>query len=98
MQKSEFTNTYDTHIIIEKLQERGFTSENAKGILESLDLYFYGRVATSKDVEKVRESIKDLEIQMKKEFITIKWLVLLSAIFTANSSGLVTFLTKLIKG
>jgi hypothetical protein len=65
--------TFDTHRLIRKLRESGLDEKQAEGIAEVLKHLEPGRGATPhRDVEPVRQEVRDLEFRIDAKFQTIQ--------------------------
>ncbi len=53
--------TFDTHAYVKKLQEAGFTAQQAEAQVEVLFEVVEGNLATKHDIELVRRDMKEME-------------------------------------
>jgi hypothetical protein len=75
--------SFDTHKIIRKLQGFGFEERQAEGISEILKDVEVGQdLATRRDVESVRQEVRELELrndakleEIKGDMKAVKWML-----------------------
>lgn len=85
---------FDTHKLVRKLRESGFEERHAEGLSDALKHLELGRdLITRRDLEIVRQEVRDMEFRVdarfqiiKNDLIVIKLLLLFIA---ACMSGLV---------
>ncbi len=85
---------FETHKLIRKLRESGFDERHAEGLSEALRNLEVGRdMVTRRDLELVRQEVRDLEFRVDARFQSIKSdlvaIKLLLAIITAGVAALV---------
>ena len=59
----------DTHKLVAKLQQRGFSAQQAEGITEAIKEIDASSLATKDDVQVVRQEIRDLKVSL------IQWMI-----------------------
>lgn len=59
----------DTYKVIKLLQEKGYTKKEAEGFIEAIQEITLSGVATKKDVQDIREEIKDLETRLSDKIV-----------------------------
>jgi len=77
------TITFDTHKFIRKLKESGFEERQAEGISDALkDAEIGYDLATRRDVELVRQEVRELELrndakleELKGDMKAVKWML-----------------------
>ena len=77
------TITFDTHRFIRKLKESGFEEKQAEGISDALkDAEIGYDLATRRDVELVRQEVRELELrndtkleELKGDMKAVKWML-----------------------
>jgi hypothetical protein len=62
----------DTHKLIAKLQQRGFSAQEAEGITEAIKEIDAAGLATKEDVQLLRQEIRDLKISLIQWIISIQ--------------------------
>jgi hypothetical protein len=66
------TITFDTHKFIRKLRDAGFDERQAEGISDAIQSVDIGHdLATRRDVETVRQEIRELELRMDTKLETV---------------------------
>ena len=67
------TITFDTHTLIRKLRDAGFEERQAEGISDAFrDIEVGQELATRRDVELVRQDVRELELRNDAKFEEIR--------------------------
>ena len=56
--------TIDTHHMVKLLLSRGYTEEQAEGLVEALEAIDYNNVATKQDIKDLRHELRELEYRL----------------------------------
>lgn len=77
------TMTFDTHKLVRKLRHAGFEERQAEGLSDVLkDLEFGQELATRRDVEVVRQDVRELGLrseatfeELRGDMKAVKWML-----------------------
>lgn len=87
---------FDTHKLIRKLRDFGFEERHAEGLSEALKNLELGRdLITRRDLEIVRQEVRDLEFRLDARFQVIKGdLVVIKLLLLFLVAGMMALLVK----
>jgi hypothetical protein len=88
--------TFDTHRLIRKLRDSGLEEKQAEGIAEVLKTLELGREsAPHRDVELMRQEVRDLEFRVDAKFQTIqRELMAVKLLLGLIAAGIIALVTK----
>lgn len=88
--------TFDTHRLIRKLRESGLDEKQAEGIAEVLKPLEPGRgAAPHRDMEPVRQEVRDLEFRIDAKFQVIqRELMAVKLLLGLIAAGIITLVVK----
>ncbi|MFO1433256.1 MAG: hypothetical protein U1F76_24675 [Candidatus Competibacteraceae bacterium] len=61
---------FDTHAVIKRLQEAGFSEQQAEavaGVLQDTQQMLFEHLATKRDIQDLQRSLKELEVSTKRD-------------------------------
>ena len=72
MQVEFATLNFDTHRVFRLLGEKGFTEEQAEGVLLAIQQVQMVGVATKQDIREVKKEIAELRVELKQDITDLR--------------------------